>query len=148
MARKGTKKKKAARKAARKKPAKGAARKRKVRADAAPIAESLAIAVPAERVWAALTSPRDLGLLTLGRIEMSAKPGAAFRWHWGVWEKVAPAGKKASFVWEGLVLDVVPGSTLVLGPYPLTTLTVKGEGGSALVTVLQPPPSAGDSEDS
>jgi len=101
-----------------------------------PVVESLAVLVPAERVWAALTSPRDLGLITLGRVEMKAEPGAAFAWQWGVWEKVAPRSKPGSFVWKGTVLDVVPGSTLVLGP-PVVTLTVKGQGGAALVTVVQ-----------
>ncbi|MBI4466719.1 MAG: SRPBCC domain-containing protein, partial [Acidobacteria bacterium] len=99
--------------------------------------------MPAERVWAALTSPRDLGLLTLGRVEMGAQPGMAFRWQWGVWAKLAPRGRAGSAVWKGAVLDVVPGSTLVLGPAgggagpPVVTLTLKGERGSTLVTVVQ-----------
>ncbi len=109
--------------------------------------EALAIGARVERVWQALTSPRDLGMITLGRNVMEARPGARFRWHWGVFEKVVPAGKGTSFAWEGTVVDVVPGSTLVLGPYPLTTLTVKGEGDAALVTVVQAPAATGDSED-
>ncbi|HSC77190.1 MAG TPA: SRPBCC domain-containing protein, partial [Candidatus Acidoferrales bacterium] len=75
------------------------------------VVESLAVLVPPERVWAALTSPRELGLLLLGRVEMGATPGAPFSWRWGVWEKVAP-GRASDFRWEGTVLDVVPGSTL------------------------------------
>ena len=110
------------------------------------LVQSFAVQAPVERVWKALTSGRDLGLLVLGRVEMAAKPGADFRWHWGVWEKVAPGGGKGKFAWAGTVLDVVPGSTLVLGPRadakkpsPVVTLTVKGEGGAALVTVVQGP---------
>ena len=49
-----------------------------------PVVESLAVLVPPERVWTALTSPRDLGLITLGRVEMKAEPGADFSWQWGV----------------------------------------------------------------
>lgn len=101
-----------------------------------PLLESLAVLAPPERAWAALTSARDLGLLLLGQVEMGAEPGAAFRWQWGVWEKLAPRGRPGAYTWKGTVLDVVPGSTLVLGP-PVVTLTVKGEPGSALVTVVQ-----------
>ncbi len=101
-----------------------------------PVVESLAVLTPAERAWAALTSPRDLGLITLGRVEIKPEPGASFSWQWGVWEKIAPGGKPGRFTWRGTVLDVVPGSTLVLGP-PVVTLTVKGQGGAALVTVVQ-----------
>jgi uncharacterized protein YndB with AHSA1/START domain len=143
-ARKTEKARKATRKPAARKPA---AKKRTSISAAAPIVEALAIGAPVERVWQALTSPRDLELLTLGRVTMDPKPGAPFQWHWGIWEQVAPAGKKSSFVWKGTVLDVVPGSTLVLGPYPLVTITVIGEGDSSLVTVVQAPPAGGDSED-
>lgn len=101
-----------------------------------PVVESLAVLAPAERVWAALTGPRDLGLITLGRVELKPEPGAAFSWQWGVWEKVAPGAKPGRFTWRGTVLDVVPGSTLVLGS-PVVTLTVKGQGGAALATVVQ-----------
>lgn len=113
------------------------------------IVTSLAVLRPVERVWAALTSSRDLGLLLLGRVEMQAQPGAPLRWPWGVWEKVAPK-RKGGYTWVGKVLDVVPGSTLVLGPTPLVIFTVKGEGDSALVTVAQsaprPPEKAEDYE--
>jgi len=101
-----------------------------------PVAESLAVLAPPARVWEALTSARDLGLLVLGRVEMKAEPGAAFSWQWGVWEKIASGAKPGRFTWRGTVLDVVPGSTLVLGS-PVVTLTVKGQGGAALVTVVQ-----------
>ncbi len=100
------------------------------------VVESLAILTPPERVWAALTSPRELGLLLLGRVEMGATPGTPFSWRWGVWEKVAP-GRAADFRWEGTVLDVVPGSTLVLGPSPVVCFTVQGRGDTALVTATQ-----------
>jgi len=108
-----------------------------------PVVESLAVLAPPERVWAALASPRDLGLIVLGRVEIRAEPGAGFSWQWGVWEKIAPGAKPGRFTWRGTVLDVVPGSTLVLGPAaggagpPVVTLTVKGQGGAALVTVVQ-----------
>src|SRR3990170_2711075 len=88
-----------------------------------PVVESLAVLAPPARVWEALTSARDLGLLTLGRVEIKAEPGAAFSWQWGVWEKIAPGAKPGRFTWRGTVLDVVPGSTLVLGS-PVVTLTV------------------------
>ncbi|MEE8201916.1 MAG: SRPBCC family protein [Candidatus Acidoferrales bacterium] len=117
-----------------------------------PLVESLAVLVSPERVWAALTSPRDLGQLLLGRVEMGAQPGARLVWHWGVWEKLAPGRRR--YTWEGTVLEVVPGSTLVLGPAelprgkrgggpgppPVVTLTVKGQRGAALVTVVQGAP--------
>lgn len=114
------------------------------------IVESLAVLRPVERVWTALTSPRELGLLLLGRVEMRAEPGAPLRIaEWGVWEKVAPK-RKGGYTWEGKVLDVVPGSTLVLGPEPLVVFTVKGEGEATLVTVAQgaprPPQKAEDYE--
>ncbi|MFQ5927414.1 MAG: SRPBCC family protein [Terriglobia bacterium] len=102
------------------------------------IVESLAIEVPPERAWRALTSPRDLAQLVLGRVEMGATPGAGFRWQWGVWETVAPKLRgRGHYTWQGQVLDCVPGSTLVLGSEPVVTFTVKGEGASALVTVVQ-----------
>src|SRR3972149_9307033 len=107
-----------------------------------PVAESLAVLAPPARVWAALTSPRDLGLLVLGRVEIKAEPGADFSWQWGVWEKIAPGAKPGRFTWHGTALDVVPGSTLVLGS-PVVTLTVKGQGGAALVTVVQGAAGAG-----
>jgi uncharacterized protein YndB with AHSA1/START domain len=110
------------------------------------IAQSLAVLAPPERVWAALTSGRDLGQITLGRVEMAAEPGARFLWRWGVWEKVAPRGRESA--WKGTLLDVVPGSTLVLGPKPVVTLTVKGQGTVALVSVSQGAPPPGEkSED-
>jgi uncharacterized protein YndB with AHSA1/START domain len=101
-----------------------------------PVVESLAVLRPVERVWAALTATRDLGMLLLGRVEMRVEPGAPFRWQWGVWEKIAPR-RKGGYTWEGKLLDVVPGSTLVLGPDPVVTLTVKGQAHSALVTITQ-----------
>ncbi|MFQ5777420.1 MAG: SRPBCC domain-containing protein [Terriglobia bacterium] len=112
-----------------------------------PIVQALAIQAPVERVWAALTSPRDLGQLVLGRVEMRAEPGTAFSWQWGVWETAAPRGGPEKFTWKGKVLDVVPGAALVLGPEPLVTLTVKGQGGAALVTVVQPATPAHTGED-
>ncbi|MFQ5664347.1 MAG: SRPBCC family protein [Terriglobia bacterium] len=102
-----------------------------------PIVEFLAVLRPVERVWAALTAPRDLGQLLLGRVEMRAEPGAPLTWQWGVWEKLAPRGRPGRFTWKGTVLDVVPNSTLVLGPQPVVTITVKGQGQAALVTVVQ-----------
>lgn len=107
----------------------------------APVVESLAVWRPAERVWTALTSPGDLGQLLLGRVEMRAEPGAPFLWHWGVWEKMAPRG--GGHAWRGQVLDVVPGSLLVLGPDPVVTISVKGQGDTALVTVVQAMPPRG-----
>ncbi|MBI2956595.1 MAG: SRPBCC domain-containing protein [Acidobacteria bacterium] len=103
------------------------------------IVQTLAVLVPPERAWRALTSARELGWLLVGRVEMGAEPGARFRWHWGAWEKAAPRRPSGS-AWEGTVLDAVPGSTLVLGPEPLTTLTVKGQAGATLVTVAQAVP--------
>ncbi len=100
------------------------------------VVQSLAVLAPPERVWAALTSPRELGLLLLGRVEMGSVPGTSFRWQWGVWEKVAP-GHSPRFRWEGTVLDVVPGSTLVLGPAPVVCFTAQGRADSTLVTVTQ-----------
>lgn len=106
------------------------------RAAREPIVESLVVLRPVPRVWAALTSPRDLAVLLLGRVEMRAEPGAPLRWQWGVWEKVAPR-RRGGYTWEGKVLDAVPGAALVLGPDPVVTFTVKGEGDATLVTVTQ-----------
>jgi uncharacterized protein YndB with AHSA1/START domain len=101
----------------------------------APIVESLAIAVPAERLWEAVTTPRVIGDIVMGHVEIHAKPGATFVWEWGEWKKAAPA--KGSHAWRGTVLDAVPGSTLVLGSDDAAvTLTVKGQGSSALITVV------------
>jgi len=105
-----------------------------------PIIESLAIAAPPEQVWAALTSPRALGDIVMGRVEMEAKPARPFHWPWSVWAASAPAsaGKPGNAAWRGLVLDVVPGSTLVLSGEGMTvTITVKGERGASLVTLIQ-----------
>lgn len=96
---------------------------------------SLAISVPAERAWRALTTPRELGRLIVGWVDMEAKPNCEFRWQWSVWQESAP--KKGDYVWRGRVLDVVPGSTLVLGANELVVFTVKGEGDAALVTISQ-----------
>jgi len=105
------------------------------RAKGGSVVESLAVLVRPERVWEALTSPRELGLLLLGRAEMRAAPGAPFRWQWGVWEKVAPG--RGRYTWQGTVLDVVPGSTLVLGPETVVCFTVQGGADSTLLTITQ-----------
>ena len=105
------------------------------RAKGGSVVESLAVLVRPERVWEALTSPRELGLLLLGRAEMRAEPGAPFRWQWGVWEKVAPG--RGRYTWQGTVLDVVPGSTLVLGPETVVCFTVQGGADSTLLTITQ-----------
>ncbi len=103
----------------------------------APIVESLAISVSVSRAWEALTSPRLLGDLVMGHVEMDSRPGRPFVWHWGVWAKAAPRGR-GEFAWRGTILDAVPGSTLVLGGGGLAVVfTVKGEGDSSLVTVVQ-----------
>lgn len=96
---------------------------------------SLAIALPPERIWRALTTPRELGRLIVGWVEMEAKPGREFQWRWKLWQESAP--RKADFTWRGRVLDVVPGSTLVLGGNEVVVFTVKGEGGASLVTISQ-----------
>lgn len=106
----------------------------------APLVESLAVDVPPGRAWQALTSPSDLGRILFGRVELEPKPGLPFRWHWGLWEKVAP--KKGNYTWCGTVLDVVPGSTLVLGESGpaaagVVCFTVKGDANASLVTVVQ-----------
>jgi uncharacterized protein YndB with AHSA1/START domain len=104
-----------------------------------PIVEALAIAVPPERAWEALTGSRVLGDIVMGHVEMDWRPGRPFTWHWGVWEKAAPRPRPKECTWKGHVLDSVPGSTLVLGGagQSLAVLTVKGEGGTSLVTVTQ-----------
>ncbi|HWQ03199.1 MAG TPA: SRPBCC family protein [Candidatus Nitrosotenuis sp.] len=100
-----------------------------------PIVESLAIGVPTETLWAAITSPRVIGDIVMGHVEIHAKPGEPFTWEWGVWKKAAPG--KGSHAWRGTVLDAVPGSTLVLGSDDAAvTLTVKGQGSAALITVV------------
>jgi uncharacterized protein YndB with AHSA1/START domain len=103
------------------------------------VVEALAIAVPPERAWEALTSARVLGDIMMGHVEMDSRPGRPFAWHWGVWEKAAPRARPGECAWKGTVLDAVPGSTLVLGGAGQSTavLTMKGEGGAALVTVVQ-----------
>lgn len=108
--------------------------------------ESLAIAVAPERLWEALTSPGLLGELVLGKVKMGTRPGQEFCWEWGEWKRAAPG--KGSHSWSGTVLDAVPGSTLVLGgTHEVVTLTVKGAGESALVTVTHVPMRAVPSED-
>lgn len=100
-----------------------------------PVVEALAIAVPPERAWEALTSWRVLGDIVMGHVEMDSRPGRPFAWHWGVWEKCAPG--KTTHAWRGTILDAVPGSTLVLsGEGETSVLTVKGEGGASLVTIV------------
>ncbi len=103
-----------------------------------PVVESLAVAVPPARAWQALTSPRDLSRILFGRVELEPKPGTPFRWHWGMWEKVA--AKRGDYSWRGSVLDVVPGSTLVLGDLGqagVVCITVKGDANASLVTIVQ-----------
>jgi uncharacterized protein YndB with AHSA1/START domain len=105
------------------------------RKPAAPIVESLAIAVPRERLWEAVTGPRVLGDIVMGHVEIDAKPGRPFVWEWGVWKHAAPG--KGTHVWRGTVLDAVPGVMMVLGDgKSAATITVKGEGDSSLVTVV------------
>ena len=100
-----------------------------------PVVEALAIAVPPEHAWDALTSARVLGDIVMGHVEMDSRPGRPFAWHWGVWEKCAP--RKSTHAWRGTILDAVPGSTLVLsGGGETSVLTVKGEGQASLVTVV------------
>ncbi len=104
-----------------------------------PIVESLAIAVPPARAWEALTSPRILGDVVMGHVEIDPRPGKPFVWQWGVWMKSAPREDERAYTWRGQVLDAVPGSTLVLGGagQSMATLTVKGEGNTTLFTVVQ-----------
>jgi len=105
-----------------------------------PIVEVLAIAVPPEQAWEALTSARMLGDIVMGHVEMDSRPGRPFSWDWGTWAKATP-GKAAAkgSTWKARVLDAVPGSTLVLGGAggPVATFTVKGEGNASLVTIVQ-----------
>jgi uncharacterized protein YndB with AHSA1/START domain len=97
--------------------------------------ESLAIAVPPARLWEAVTTPQVIGDIVMGHVEIHAKPGDAFVWEWGEWKKAAPG--KGTHAWRGTVLDAVPGSTLVLGSEDAAvTLTVKGQGNAALITVV------------
>jgi uncharacterized protein YndB with AHSA1/START domain len=104
-----------------------------------PIIESLAIAATPETVWAAVTSPRAIGDIVMGHVEMDAKPTRPFHWPWSVWAASAPAkSAPGDAAWRGLVLDVVPGSTLVLsGDGATVTFTIKGERGATLVTLIQ-----------
>jgi len=111
-----------------------------------PVVESLAIAVPPARAWEALTTPRPLGDIVMGHVEIDPRPGKPFVWKWGVWAQAAPG--KHSAEWRGTVLDAVPGSTLVLGGSGETAvLTVKGEGESSLVTVVHSSGAGGPAED-
>ncbi|HEX9761333.1 MAG TPA: SRPBCC domain-containing protein [Candidatus Acidoferrales bacterium] len=136
-----------ARKSAKKPAKKGPSRKPKKSSAVEPVVESLAISVPRERAWEALTGPGVLGDILMGHVEMDARPGGAFAWHWGVWARAAPASG-SSHAWRGHVLDAVPGSTLVLsGGGSTATLTVKGEGGASLVTVVHVTTSPGSFED-
>ena len=111
----------------------------KTKKAAEPIVESLAISVSPERAWEALTSPRILGDLVMGHVEIEPKPGKPFVWQWSVWAKAAPHADEQAYTWRGQVLDAVPGSTLVLGGagQSTATLTVKGDGEAALVSVVQ-----------
>jgi uncharacterized protein YndB with AHSA1/START domain len=112
----------------------------------APIVESLAVAVPRERLWEAITGPRVLGDIVMGHVEIEPKPGQPFVWEWGVWKHAAPG--KGTHAWRGTVLDAVPGSTLVLGSSDASvTITVKGEGQSSLITVVHANTVARSSED-
>jgi uncharacterized protein YndB with AHSA1/START domain len=111
-----------------------------------PIVEALAMNAPAAAVWAALTSPQALGDIVMGRVEMDPRPQRPFHWPWSVWASAAPARSGAE--WRGLVLDAVPGSTLVLSGQGMTvTFTVKGEGAAALVTLIQPSFPAGSARE-
>jgi hypothetical protein len=111
-----------------------------------PIVESLAIAVPPDLAWDALTSPRHLGAVILGHVELEPVPGKPFVWTWDILAAAAPGKPHPNaYVWRGKILDAVPGSTLVLGGKgeSFSVLTVKGQGGASLVTVTQgvvPPP--------
>ena len=112
----------------------------------APIVESLAVAVSPQRAWEALTSPGFLGDIMMGHVELDPRPGKPFVWKWGVWADAAPA--KKNFEWRGTVLDVVPGSMLILsGGSSTAVLTVKGEGAAALITVVHVNSSPAPGED-
>jgi uncharacterized protein YndB with AHSA1/START domain len=101
----------------------------------APVVESLAVGVSPQRAWEALTSPSFLGDIMMGHVELDPRPGKPFFWKWGVWADAAPV--KGSHEWRGTVLDVVPGSMLILsGGGSTAVLTVKGEGSAALITVV------------
>ncbi len=104
-----------------------------------PIVESLAIAVSPARAWEAITSPRTLGDVIMGHVEIDPRPGKPFVWQWNVWAKAAPRKDEQAYTWRGQMLDVVPGSTLVLGGAGQSTavLTVKGDGDASLVTIVQ-----------
>ncbi|MBI3663549.1 MAG: SRPBCC domain-containing protein [Acidobacteria bacterium] len=116
------------------------------RQPSAPIVESLAVAVPPARAWDALISPRFLGDIMMGHVELDPRPGKPFVWKWGVWADAAPG--KGRFEWRGTVLDVVPGSMLILsGGSSTAVLTVKGEGASCLITVVHLNTSPAPSED-
>jgi uncharacterized protein YndB with AHSA1/START domain len=111
-----------------------------------PVVESLAVALSPQRAWEALTSPAFLGDIMMGRVEIDPRPGKPFVWKWGVWAAAAPS--KGAHEWRGAVLDVVPGSMLILsGGGSTAVLTVKGEGASALITVVHVNTSAVPRED-
>ncbi|MCL4523198.1 MAG: SRPBCC domain-containing protein, partial [Acidobacteria bacterium] len=112
----------------------------------APIVESLAVAVSPQRAWEALTNPGFLGDILMGHVELDPRPGKPFVWKWGVWADAAPG--KGAHDWRGTVLDVVPGSMLILsGGSSTAVLTVKGEGAAALLTVVHVNSSSAPSED-
>jgi len=115
----------------------------------APIVESLAVAVSPARAWEALTSTGFLGDIMMGHVELDPRPGKPFVWKWGVWADAAPGpAKRDSYAWRGTVLDVVPGSMLILsGGSSTTVLTVKGEGAASLLTVVHVNTSPAPSED-
>jgi len=77
-----------------------------------PLVEALAIAVPPEHAWAALTSSRVLGDIVMGHVEMDSRPGRPFAWHWGVWEKCAP--RKSTHAWRGTILDATTTTAVVI----------------------------------
>lgn len=98
------------------------------------------------RAWDALTSPRFLGDIMMGHVQLDPLPGRPFHWKWGVWADAAPG--KGSYEWRGTVLDVVPGAMLILsGGATTAVLTVKGEGNLSLITVVNIPSAAAPRED-